>query len=69
MYKQTTEQQSHEFCSGQAVWIERVRNSFTEEVLSCHKVRTEVNSDMHSSEEGIRQVMEMRKGTLNIGNY
>lgn len=51
------------------MWIERVRNSFTEEVLSCHKVRTEVNSDMHSSEEGIRQVMEMRKGTLNIGNY
>jgi len=28
-----------------------------------------VNSGMHSSEEGIRQVMEMRKGTLNIGNY
>lgn len=51
------------------MWIERVRNSFTEEVLSCRKVRTEVNSDMHSSEEGICQVMEMRKGTLNIGNY
>ena len=28
--------------------------------MSCHKVRTEVNSDMHSSEEGIWQVMEMR---------
>lgn len=32
-------------------------------------MRTEVNSDMHSSEEGIWQVMEMRNGTLNIGNY
>lgn len=41
----------------------------SEEVLSCCKVQTEVNSDMHPSEEGICQVMEMRKGTLNIGNY
>ena len=41
----------------------------SEEVLSCCKVQTGVNSDMHPSEEGICQVMEMRKGTLNIGNY